>query len=118
VQVNSQARAVQEQIASERSRLAAPKGKTLNVVAERYEGLMLEAQFAQDVYRTALTALEQARMEATRTLKKVSVVQSPTKPEYALEPRRIYNIVVWVLGTLILTGILHLLITIVREHRD
>jgi len=118
VQATNQARALEQQIAAERSRLAAPKGKTLNVIAERYERLMLEAQFAQDIYRTALTALEQSRLDATRTLKKVSVVQAPTSPEYAVEPRRLYNIIVFVLGTLMLTGILHLIITIVREHRD
>ena len=118
VQVTNQTRAIEQQIAAERSRLAAPKGKTLNILADRYERLVLEAQFAQDIYRTALTALEQSRLEATRTLKKVSVVRAPTQPEYATEPRRTYNIAVFVLGTLLLTGILHLIITIIREHRD
>ena len=38
----------------------------------------MNAEFAQDVYKTALIALEKGRIEATRTLKKVSVLQAPT----------------------------------------
>jgi len=51
----------------------------------------MDAGFAEDVYKTALVALENGRIEATRTLKKVSVLQRPTVPQYPLEPRRIYK---------------------------
>jgi len=118
VQINVQVRAVEQQIAAERSRLASPNGKTLNRVAEEYDRLLLEAGFEQDVYKTALSALERARIDANRTLKKVSVIQTPTVPEYSLEPARLYTIAVYVIVTLILTGILLLLIDIIREHRD
>jgi len=46
------------------------------------------------------------------------VLQRPTLPIYPLEPRRIYNIVVYILATLMLTSIAQLLLVIVREHRD
>jgi len=118
VQINAQVRAVEQQLEVERSRLASPKGKSLNVVAEQYDALQFETGFAQEVYKTSLAALEQSRIEAVRTLKKVAVLQAPTMPEHALEPRRTYNIVIFVLATLLLTGILHLLLVIVREHQD
>jgi capsular polysaccharide transport system permease protein len=118
VQVNAQARAIEQQLDFERARLASPTGPTLNVVAERYERMVLEAEFALDLYRTALAALEQLRIEATRTLKKVSVIQQPTMPERSLEPRRLYSVVVFMLAVLLLTGILNLIITIIQEHRD
>lgn len=118
VQVNAQSRAIEQQLDFERARLASPKGETLNVVAERYERMLLEAEFTLDLYKAALAALEQLRIEATRTLKKVSVIQEPTMPERSLEPRRFYNVVVFVLAVLLLTGILNLLVVIIQEHRD
>jgi capsular polysaccharide transport system permease protein len=118
VQVNAQARALEQQLSAERSRLAAPNGKTLNRLAEEHDRLLFEAGFQQDLYKTALAALERARIEASRTIKKLAVVQEPTLPERSVEPRRLYNIVMYLLGTFLLTGILHLIVVIVREHRD
>ncbi len=119
VQINNQVRAVEQQLAAERARLASPNGKgTLNRVAEEYDRLLLESYFHQDVYRTALAALERARIDANRTLKKLSIIQAPTLPDSSTEPARLYMIVAFLLGTLILTGILQLLVDIVREHRD
>jgi capsular polysaccharide transport system permease protein len=119
VQVNGQIEALKQQLAVERARLTSSKGgESLNRLTERYERLQLEAEFAQDIYKTALNALERARIEAARTLKKISVLQRPTLPIYPLEPRRIYNIVVYILATLMLTSIAQLLLVIVREHRD
>jgi capsular polysaccharide transport system permease protein len=109
---------VERQLREEQARLAAPAGGTLNRTVEEYQRLEMEAVFAQDVYRTALVALEKGRVEATRTLKKVSVLQNPTLPQYPLEPRRIYNIVVFALSVLVLAGIAHLLAAIIRDHKD
>lgn len=119
VQANAEVGAVEQQLKAQRARLASSSGKpALNRVAEEYDRLALEAGFHQDVYKTALGALERSRIDATRTLKKVSVLQTPTLPEYSVEPGRLYNVVMYILATLLLTGILHLLMAIVREHRD
>jgi capsular polysaccharide transport system permease protein len=118
VQVNMQVRALEQQLAADRSRLASSNGEPLNRVAEEFDRLLMEAGFQQDVYKTALTALERARIDANRMLKKVSVVQAPTMPEYSLEPARLYNITTYLVATVLLTGIVQLLIVIVREHRD
>jgi capsular polysaccharide transport system permease protein len=118
VEVDLQLAAVEEQIKKEQGRLTAPKGNTLNIMVEEYERLLLTAGFAQDVYKTALVALEKGRMEATRTIKKVAVLQAPTLPEYPLEPRRFYNILTFILAVLVFTGIVHLLGAIIRDHKD
>lgn len=118
VQVREQIRALEKQLQSQRARLASSNGKTLNRVAEAYDRLALQASFEQAVYQTSITTLERARLDATRTLKKVSVLQQPTMPQFAMEPGRLYNSLVFLLGTLLLTGILHMLIAIIREHRD
>jgi capsular polysaccharide transport system permease protein len=118
VELDMQIGAIDSQLVQEQARLAAPQGKTLNRTVEEYQRLELAAGFAEDIYKTSLVALERGRVEATRNLKKVSVLQSPTLPEYPLEPRRLYNIVVFILITLLLAGIVHLLAAIVRDHKD
>ncbi|MFZ0256568.1 MAG: chain-length determining protein [Gammaproteobacteria bacterium] len=118
VEVNLQIGAIEKQIVAEQARLAAPKGQTLNTTIEAFQRLQLAADFSQEVYKTALVALEKGRVEATRTLKKVSVLQSPTLPQYPLQPRRIYNIIVFALVALLLAGVAHLLAAIIRDHKD
>lgn len=118
VELDLQIEAIDKQVAQEQARLTSSSGKALNTTVEEYQRLELEAGFANDVYKTALVALEKGRVEATRNLKKVSVVQSPTLPQQPLEPRRIYNIIVSVLVTLLLAGVVHLLAAIVRDHKD
>lgn len=118
VELNQQISALEKQIDQEQARLVSPSGKMLNSTVEEYQRLQMNAEFAQDVYKTALTALEQGRIEASRTLKKVSLLQAPIEPQYPLEPRRIYNIVVFILVTLLLAGIVHLLAAIIRDHKD
>jgi len=118
VQINQQLEAVDQQIALEQAKLVSPNGTTLNSAVEEFQRLEMQAVFAQDVYKTALEALERGRLDAARTLKKVSVIQAPTLPENALEPRRFYNTLVFMLFAFLLAGVLHLLAAIVRDHKD
>ncbi len=118
VEIDMQIDAVEKQMEKERARLAAPGGKALNATVEEFQRLEMEAMFAQDVYKTALVSLETSRVEAMRTLKKVSVLLQPTLPQYPMEPRRIYNITVFILITLLLAGVIHLLAAIIRDHKD
>lgn len=118
VELDQQISAVEKQIDREQARLVSPGGNMLNSTVEEYQRLQMDAEFAQDMYKTALSALEQGRIEASRTLKKVTMLQKPTEPEYPLEPRRLYNIVVFILVTLLLAGIVHLLAAIIRDHKD
>lgn len=118
VLLNQQIAAVEKQTGQEQAKLASPTGRTLNRTVEEFQRLEMEAAFAQDVYKTALIALEKGRVEATRTIKKVSVLQAPTQPEYPMEPRRVYNTIVSILVALLLAGVAHLLAAIVRDHKD
>jgi capsular polysaccharide transport system permease protein len=118
VEINLQIAATEKQILKEKAKLASPAGKTLNRDLEVFQRLQMQAEFVQDVYKTALVALEKGRVESTRKLKKVSVLQSPTDPQYPLEPRRIYNTIIFVLITLLLAGITHLIAAIIRDHKE
>lgn len=110
--------AVERQIAQEKGKLASTSGRTLNYTVEEFERLNMEVSFTQDIYKTALIGLEKGRMEATRTLKKVTVLQAPSEPEYPMQPRRFYNAIVTLLLAAMLAGIVKLLEGIVRDHVD
>jgi capsular polysaccharide transport system permease protein len=118
VQLDQQIEAVEKQINEEQARLTSIDGATLNRTVEEFQRLQLAADFALEIYKTALISLEKGRVEATRTIKKVSVLQAPTLPQYPQQPRRLYNIVVFVLSAMLLAGIIHLLAAIIRDHKD
>lgn len=117
-ELNLQIKAVEQQIGREQARLTSPQGKTLNRTLEEYQRLEMTTQFSQDLYKTALIALEKGRFEAARTLKKMSILQLPTRPEYPLEPRRVYNSIVSLLVIGLAAGIAQLLAAIIRDHKD
>ncbi len=117
-ELEMQITAIEKQIAQEKQRVASDDGSALNATLEQYQRLQMEAEFAEQAYNTALLALERGRVEATRTLKQVSVLQSPTLPQYPMEPRRLYNSVVFALITLLIAGIVKLMAAIIRDHKD
>ncbi|MBZ9610303.1 chain-length determining protein [Rheinheimera maricola] len=116
--LNAEIDALKQQIALEQNRLAAGDGQSLNRVSAEYETIALRAKFALELYSNTLIALENTRIEASRKLKQVSVLQYPTLPEYAVEPKRMKNSIVFIVMTLLLAGIVHLLLLIIRDHRD
>ncbi|OBX36644.1 hypothetical protein A8U91_00987 [Halomonas elongata] len=116
--IKSEINALREQIGKERDRLAQATGDSLNRVSSEYQTLELQAQFAQETYSSALSALENTRIEAARKLKQVSVLQSPLMPEYSTKPDRLYNSTVFALIAIFLAFIFSMLILIIKEHRD
>jgi len=110
--------ALDQQIVQKRAELASPASKTLNYTIDEFQQLQLQVSFAQDLYKTALSALEQGRMDAARMLKKVSILQSPTMPGYPMQPQRIYSAFVTLLISLALIGVIKLLESIILDHVD
>ena len=118
VKVEAAIRSMEEQIAEERARLAQQSGGALNTVTAEYQSLELRAKFALESYSAVLAALENTRIEAARKLKQVSVLQSPTLPEYPVKPNRLYNSVVFALIALFVGLIGQMLVLIVQDHKD
>ena len=118
IRIDAEIKALIEQIAQEKGRMAQRSGGALNTVSSEYQRLELKAQFAQDSYSGALAALENTRIEAARKLKQVSILQSPTLPEYPIKPQRIYNIGVIIIFAFFLGLILHMMLLIIKDHRD
>lgn len=118
VRVDSEIKALREQIDKERDRLAQATGDSLNRISSEYQTLELKAQFAQETYSSALAALENTRIEAARKLKQVSILQSPLMPEYPTKPDRLYNTSLFAIVVIFLVFIFNMLLLIIRDHRD
>ena len=119
VMLDQKISSIDKQINQEQAKLTSiNSGRSLNRTVEEYQRLELTAALAQDIYKSALMALEKGRIESLRTIKTVSVLQAPTFPEYPMQPRRIYNTIVSLLVSLLIAGVLHLLIAVIRDHKD
>jgi capsular polysaccharide transport system permease protein len=118
VKIDSEIEAITQHIVQERARVAQASGGALNTISSEYLTLQMQLEFAQESYSGGLAALLNTRIEAARKLKQVSVLQSPTLPEYAVEPDRLYNSVVFTILALFVALITQMLVLIVREHQD
>ena len=63
-------------------------------------------------------ALENGKMDASRILKHVSILQQPILPEYSCQPKRIYCIVTTLIITFLILGITNFLKLIILDHVD
>lgn len=119
VELRQQINAIDRQIIQERQRLAGNgRGERLNSQVEEFQTLQLQAEFAQNLYQNALTALEQGRIEGGRTIKAMSIIQPPTLPGTATAPSRLYNTFLVALVAFLLAGLAHLIVAVIRDHKD
>ena len=92
--------------------------RSLASKATEYQRLALEKEFADKMLASTMVALEQARSEAQRKQLYLERIVQPSKPDAALEPRRLRAVLsVFVLG-LIAMGILSMLIAGLKEHQE
>jgi capsular polysaccharide transport system permease protein len=121
-----QVQALEAQISGIRQQLQAERlgsvtnedGMSLNVLAGQYQELLAELEFISDAYRGALTALETARIESTRKLKSLVLVESPALPESPEYPRRLYTLLALLMGLMLLYGIGRLIVATIEDHME
>lgn len=121
-----QVRAIRAQISGIRAQLSEEQersiesrdGVSLNVLAGDYQELLAELQFAQDSYAIALTGVETARVESTRKLKSLVLVESPRRPESAQYPNRLYSLFALLIGQTLLYGIARLVVATIEDHQQ
>jgi capsular polysaccharide transport system permease protein len=115
--LQKQLETLQTEIDSETAKVAGGNRSLANK-STGYESLALERGFAEKQLAAALTSLEQARNDAQRKQLYLERIVQPSKPDVAMEPRRIRNVfATFVLG-LIAWGILTMLLAGIREHQD
>jgi capsular polysaccharide transport system permease protein len=114
--------AVDEQISLEESRIASSgsdgsaESGSLADAAGMQEELMVERQFAENMYTAALASVETARAEARRSQRYLAIHIDPTRSDEAEHPRR------WTLSIalgalcLVLWSILQLIASSIRDR--
>lgn len=110
-------KSLQDEISKQQQLILGGGKSTANQTAE-YQRLMLANTLAQQQLTTAITALYNAKGEADRQQLYLEIIHEPSKPDLALEPHRIYNIIATFIIGLMLYGILSLLLASIREHKD
>jgi capsular polysaccharide transport system permease protein len=112
--------ATRKQVDAERAATTKPsrQGDRLNALALEFQALTLQTEFAGDAYKLALAAVENARIDATRKLKSLVVIEPPATPETAEYPRRLYALMTVLVASLLVYAVVRLALATIREHQD
>jgi capsular polysaccharide transport system permease protein len=108
---------LRKEIQIETDRVAGGDRSLANKAAE-FQRFALEREFADKQLASALASLEQARNEAQRKQLYLERIVQPSKPDAAMEPRRIRGVLTILVLGLIAWGVLTLLIAGIKEHQD
>lgn len=118
-QLNAEVSSLHQQIKFEKSRIVGKGEKpALNNLKSEFQDKKLNLEFGTDLYKSALTALEAARIEALRKLSHLVLIESPALPGTAEYPRRIYNFTTFVAFNLMLFWIGKLVVATIKDHKD
>ena len=108
---------LEEQIRTEKDGLAGGgSGVPVSELSAEFAEIQGRLEFVQAVFKSNLTQLEGARIEAAKRLKYLVVVVRPSLADASLYPDRTYNIITAVIVLLVLFFVSTLMVAIVREH--
>ncbi len=116
-ELEARVRALSGQVEAEKNRLVDPENE--DGIAEslaQFETVMIEKEFAQKSYQSAMAALELARAEAARQHRYLAVIATPFAPDESTYPQRALSVVTVFVLSFLLLGIGSLLVAAVREH--
>lgn len=109
-ELNRRTRGLQAQIDARRTAIGnTGEGPRSAETLAEFEGLQLEQTFAQQRYASALSSLEQARIDADRQQRYLAIFSRPLLPQDSIYPYRLRNallamaacFVFWAIGTLV-----------------
>lgn len=115
VALRNRAEALDRQIATEKKRLTGGNDALAPAIAG-YERLLLEREFADKGYASAMVSMENARAEASKQHLYLVRIVKPNMPEKALYPRRLLILSSLFVSLLFTYGIGWLIIAGIREH--
>lgn len=112
--------ATRAQLATERLRATAggPGDAALSALNVEYTNLLTAQNIASNNYLAAVTALEAARIDATRKLKSLVVVEEPAKADSSSYPRWGYDLITLFVICLLSYTVIRLTIATILEHQD
>jgi capsular polysaccharide transport system permease protein len=105
------------QVAGESRKLVDPtKPNGLNAAFADFEGAMVEKEFAQKAYESAMATLEMARADADRQHRYVAVIAAPSKPDESTYPHGVRSVLAALVISGLLWGIVRMMLAAVQEH--
>lgn len=118
-QQRARIKAIEKQLEAEKKQLiSSADGDQLNVIASRFQNLTIDAGIAEESYKLAVTALENARIEASKKIRSLVTVVSPNLAQRPIYPARIYNLATLLVLLLLLYGVARFVIATIEDHRD
>ena len=113
-------KAIEEQISKLREKItnANEKVSALNELADEERSLKMDVEFKKEIYSSTLSGLAKGKLSAARLIKNVGILQSPSKPQYAVKPERLYSIAATIVVMLLVLGMLQLLKAVILDHVD
>ncbi|MDF1835714.1 MAG: hypothetical protein P1U62_12655 [Alteraurantiacibacter sp. bin_em_oilr2.035] len=115
--LQTQVRELEQEIAEQTASISGGRG-SLSSNTARYQELLLASELADQQLGIVLATAQEAEADARRKQAYVDRISDPSLPDYATYPRRLRSIIAaFVLG-LLTWGILSMLITGIKEHRD
>lgn len=110
---------LEQQLAVENKRLVSEaSGDKLNVVAAQYRMLEIDVGIAEEIYKTSVTVVENAKLEATKKIRSLVRVVQPNMPEEPIYPRRLYNLLTLFIALGLLYGITRFVLASIEDHRE
>ncbi|MBC7173643.1 MAG: hypothetical protein H5U40_14480, partial [Polyangiaceae bacterium] len=106
------------QVEAQRRRMTGAREGALGESIAEFEPVIVEKELAQHAYQSAYSALEMARVDASRQHRYLVTIASPSAPDAATHPVTWKGVLVTFLGTFALLGIGALLVASVREHAN
>lgn len=109
--------ALESQVSKERARLTGSGRGRVSASSAAFEKHKIRVEFATQVYKNALGALERAQLEAAKKTRTVVMVQPPTLPERQSYPRLLIAVPLTLAIGYALLGIAAMLANLIREHK-
>jgi capsular polysaccharide transport system permease protein len=110
--------ALQRQIDEQTRRLSGPADADIGDTIASFEPVVIEKEFAERAYESAMTSLELARVDADRQHRYLVRIAGPSQPDEPAFPRFWYAILTVLVVSFALLGIGTLLLASVREHAN
>lgn len=90
--------------------------KTLSKLISQHEELLTDQGFAEKTYASTLLIMEQARIDAAKQHRYLTITVKPQLPEEAIKPDQPHDYIVLFLSCLLFWGISSLIIASIKDH--
>ncbi len=118
VQLDAEIREIKKALRQLKSSLSGKGEGKLNATMVAYEKLIRQVDFDTEVYKQNLAQYEVAKVESVKEAKTLTVLTQPNLPDDYAKPEKLRESITLLLVLLLGYGILSLVITIVRDHKD